>query len=231
MIAFAIFDRFHKLPAVIVSGSCCVATAAGVATAGVVTFENLPPTSESIRRGQNLSVPVDGFSFTSSGINPNISNAWRYYSPNPWLETYGTPAFAAGVRGTTALYSAYYDYISPNPQYWINRTDGSLWAFGQAYFTSVWTTGKIRLIGLRNGIEVFNFTQSISNTQQTMVSMSSDPGAINWIDTLKITNDMVDAAARGTFIMDDMQYTLPAPGVLALVGIAGHGIRRRRCRN
>ena len=84
-------------------------------------------------------------------------------------------------------------------------------------------------VALRRGLAVLNSTQSISDTQQTMVSLSSYPGPTNWIDTLKITNDLGDPyQGRRHFIMDDMFYTLPAPGAFALMGCGLIGIRSRR---
>jgi hypothetical protein len=134
------------------------------------------------------------------------------------------------------MYSGYYDnsLSVPNATYNISRTDGSLWKFNQAVFTSVWAPGNIHLMGYRNGVQVLDIMQDISNTQQTMVSNSSYPGPINWIDTLKITNTVAITPLRH-FIMDDMHYTLsvPAPSVLAMIGLAicGLGNRRRKDSN
>lgn len=208
----------------------CVSLTAS-ASAGIVTFDNLPVTIGSIGDGQQLTVPVDGFSFTTSGTVWDSPSAWFYYnatnSPNPSVP----PAKNIGVRGTTAIYSGWYNTTySPtsNPAYRVSRTDGSLWQFNKAFFTASWGDGIIHLIGLRDGVEVFNFTQSITNTQQTMVSMSSYPGPVQWIDTLKISNDLAVTNGNRHFIMDDMYYTLPAPSSFALIGIGLCGIRSRR---
>jgi hypothetical protein len=192
------------------------------ASAGIVTFDNLPPVPTPDSAGQRLMVPVDGFSFTTSGTYPN---AWFYYNPNNYTNNY-MPAMNIGVRGTTAIFSGWYN--TAYPTYSVSRTDGSLWQFNKAFFTAMYGAGVIHLIGLRNGIEIFNFTQSISNTQQTMVSMSSYPGPVNWIDTLNITNDLPGEYGNRYFIMDDMYYTLPAPGAFALMGCGLIGFRTRR---
>jgi hypothetical protein len=60
-----------------------------------------------------------------------------------------------------------------------------------------------------------------------MVSNGSYPGPINWIDTLKITNTVAITPLRH-FVMDDMYYTLPAPSVLAIIGLAVCGTSNRR---
>jgi len=199
------------------------------ASAGIVTFDNLPVTIDSTSDGQSLTVPVDGFSFKTSGTVWDSPFAWFYYnatnSPNPSVP----PAKNIGVRGTTAIYSGWYNTsYSANPTYSVSRTDGGLWQYNKAVFTSVWGAGTIHLIGLRDGVEVFNFTQSISDTQQTMVSMSSYPGPVAWINTLKISNDLAGLYGNRHFIMDDMYYTLPSPGALALMACGLFGIRNRR---
>lgn len=199
------------------------------ASAGIVTFDNLPVTLGSIGDGERLTVPVDGFSFTTSGTVYDSPSAWFYYNPYPSMNQSVPPSKDIGIRGTTAIYSGWYNTsYSPNPTYRVSRTDGGLWQFNKAFFTAVWGAGTIHLIGLRNGVEVFNFTQSISDTQQTMVSMSSYPGPVAWIDTLKIGNDLAGLYGNRHFIMDDMYYTLPSPGALALMACGLFGIRNRR---
>ena len=199
------------------------------ASAGIVTFDNLPVTLGSIGAGERLTVPVDGFSFTTSGTVYDSPSAWFYYNPYPSMNQSVPPSKDIGIRGTTAIYSGWYNTsYSPNPIYRVSRTDGGLWQFNKAFFTAVWGAGTIHLIGMRNGVEVFNFTQSISDTQQTTVSMSSYPGPVAWIDTLKIGNDLAVANGNRHFIMDDMYYTLPSPGALALMACGLFGIRNRR---
>ena len=206
----------------------CVSLTAS-ASAGIVTFDNLPVTLGSIGDGERLTVPVDGFSFTTSGTVYDSPSAWFYYNPYPSMNQSVPPSKDIGIRGTTAIYSGWYNTsYSPNPTYRVSRTDGGLWQYNKAFFTALWGAGTIHLIGMRDGVEVFNFTQSISNTQQTMVSMSSYPGPVNWIDTLKIGNDLAVANGNRHFIMDDMYYTLPAPSVLAMIGIAVCGVNNRR---
>ena len=208
------------------------------ASAGILTFDNLPSTYRSrSANGEQLTNSVDGFTFTSTTIVGVSQNNWYYYNAkNPHITNNGSNAYAIGVRGTTAMYSGYYDnsLSVPNVTYNISRTDGSLWNFNQAVFTSVWAPGNIHLMGYRNGVQVLDITQGISNTQQTMVGTGSYPGPINWIDTLKITNTVAITPLRH-FVMDDMHYTLsvPAPSVLAMIGLAicGLGNRRRKDSN
>jgi hypothetical protein len=203
------------------------------ASAGILTFDNLPSTyRSSTGNGEQLTNSVDGFTFTSTTIVGVSQNNWYYYNAkNPHITNNGSNAYAIGVRGTTAMYSGYYDnsLSVPNATYNISRTDGSLWNFNQAVFTSVWAPGNIHLMGYRNGVQVLDITQGISNTQQTMVGTGSYPGPINWIDTLKITNTVAITPLRH-FVMDDMYYTLsvPAPSVLAMIGLAVCGTSNRR---
>ena len=206
------------------------------ASAGIVTFDNLPSTNNSTQSyGERLRVPLDGFTFTSSAMNFGSYYNWFYYnSQNSYLAN-SSPAYAIGVNGTNAIFSGYYHY-NPDSTYNISRTDGGLWKFDQAVFTSFWAMGNIRLMGYRNGVQVLDITQGISNTQQTVVSNSSYPGPDDRIDTLKITNTLVNNSVHRQFIMDDMHYTLfpvPAPSVLAMIGLAicGLGNRRRKDSN
>jgi hypothetical protein len=207
------------------------------ASAAIVTFDNLPATNKSSTGGgQLLTNPVDGFTFTSSAMNFGSYSNWAYYNSQNSYMNNSSPAYAIGVNGSTAMFSGYYHY-NPNSTYNISRTDGGLWKFDQAVFTSVLVVGNIRLMGYRNGVQVLDITQGISNTQQTMVSNSSYPGPDDQIDTLKITNTPVTGNGYYDrhFIMDDMHYTLsvPAPSVLAMIGLAicGLGNRRRKDSN
>jgi len=206
------------------------------ASADIVTFDNLPSTYNSTQYyGERLNVPLDGFTFTSSAMNFGSYYNWFYYnSQNSYISS---PAYAIGVNGTNAIFSGYYQY-NPNSTYNISRTDGGLWKFNQAVFTSVLFMGNIRLMGYRNGVQVLDIAQGISNTQQTVVSNSSYPGPDDRIDTLKITNTLGagNNSSNRHFIMDDMHYTLfpvPAPSVLAMIGLAicGLGNRRRKDSN
>lgn len=204
------------------------------ASAGILTFDNLPSTYRSrTGNGEQLTNSVDGFTFTSTTIVGVSQNNWYYYNAkNPHITNNGSNAYAIGVRGTTAMYSGYYDnsLSVPNVTYNISRTDGSLWKFNQAVFTSVWAPGNIHLTGYRNGVQVLDIMQGISNTQQTMVSNSSYPGPDDRIDTLKITNTVAITPLRH-FVMDDMYYALPAPSVLAMIGLAVCGTSNRRRKN
>jgi len=203
------------------------------ASAGIVTFDNInpPAPTDSVWDFGVRLMDVDGFSFTSTGPYAGTSysgnRAWYYYSHCPAVDNSTDSGYAVGIRGTTAVFSGWYGNAVPT--YSVSRTDGSLWAFNKAVFTAGWGPGLIHLVGLRGGVEVFNFTQSISHTQQTWASPSIYPGTIMWIDTLKITNDLGDPyQGRRHFIMDDMFYTLPAPGAFALMGCGLIGIRSRR---
>jgi len=199
------------------------------ASAGIVTFDNInppAPTDQTISPGVQLTMDVDGFTFSST--NTYYGNRqWYYYTYCPAVANSDAFGYNVGIRGTTAVFSGYYQTAAPS--YNVSRSDGSLWAFNKACFTAAWGPGLIHLVGLRGGFEVFNFTQSISDTQQTWASPFIYPGTINWIDTLKITNDLGDPyQGRRHFIMDDMFYTLPAPGAFALMGCGLIGIRSRR---
>jgi hypothetical protein len=205
------------------------------ASAAIVTFDNLPATNKSSTgTGQQLTDPVDGFTFITSTPSAGFQNNWFYYNSQNAYFVNSSSAYAIGVNGTTAMFSGWYGNNN-NSTYNISRTDGGLWKFDQAVFTSAFAMGNIRLMGYRNGVQVLDITQGISNTQQTMVSNSSYPGPDDRIDTLKITNTVVNNSHGRHFIMDDMHYTLsvPAPSVLAMIGLAicGLGNRRRKDSN
>ena len=235
MISFHIINQTDRFAAMIASSVCCLAASTGVASAGILTFENLPSTSNSTHRGQAITDQdtIDGFQFvvTSTLDGPN---SWAYYNvPNPYLNSVN-PAYTIGANGTTAMFSGYYENTSTlSSDYIIKRADSSLWKFNQAVLTSVWAMGRVVLLGYRNGAQVSYLLQDISNTQQTMAGSSSYGGSSlnNWIDLLVIRN-YTPLGVANDFIMDDMSYTLsvPAPSVLAMIGIAACGSRRRRCR-
>lgn len=235
MISFHIINQTDRFAAMIASSVCCLAASTGVASAGILTFENLPSTSNSTHRGQAITDQdtIDGFQFVVTWTLDS-PNSWAYYNvPNPYLNSVN-PAYTIGANGTTAMFSGYYENTSSpyTRDFIIARPDWSLWKFNQVVLTSVWAMGRVELLGYRNGQQVSYLTQNISNTQQTMVSASgSEFGANAWIDFLIIRN-YVGAGVARDFIMDDMSYTLPvpAPSVLAMVGIAACGSRRRRCR-
>ena len=229
MTSSSLTNRVHGATAIIALSICCAAASSGVVSAGVVTFEDLPRATDYSLQGIRVLVPsVDGFRFTSKNVAwGNPLYGWSYYNPNSRLDI--NPAYRIGAIGTTAIVTDRYDWHSPDAAYMVSRADGSLWSFEQAVFTGLSGPGTLRLVGSRGGIEVFNFTCSISNAQQTVVSMSSGPDSTSLIDTLTLTNYSPMFISKN-FIMDDLQYALPSPGVLAMMGSARFWARRRRSR-
>jgi hypothetical protein len=208
---------------------CAALAIVAEASAGIVTFEGISPPAPVDAMSAQLTFSVDGFAFTNSRPTPAGTNSWFYYTPNDW-NNYG--GYHTGVRGTTAVYSGWYDDASApsDISYDVRRADGSLWEYRAAWFTAVAGTGSIRLVGLNAGQAVFDFSASISNVQQRYVKADGYPGQVIWIDTLHITCDVASASGVRNFVMDDLWYHVPAPGTVVLVGLGGLGIRDGRRR-
>ena len=103
------------------------------------------------------------------------------------------------------------------------------WTFEGAFMTAAWNTGlEVEMIGYRDGELV----------HQLLVTLG-DPIAPEWIDVGFTDIDELFIATSGGvnyghggsgthLVIDDFTYVVPAPGVLALLGLAGLAGRRRR---
>lgn len=205
----------------------CYLMASTMAWAGVVTFEGIDPPAPTNAMSAQLTFAVNGFTFTNSRPTPAGTQSWFYYTPNEWNNFDG---YRIGVRGTTAVYGGWYDAASAPSDitYDISRADGGFWEFNGAWITAVAGTGSIRMVGVLGGYDIYDFSKSISNTESRFIKKTDYPGQSVWINTLRITCDISSGSGVRNFVMDDLLYTLPAPGASAFLVLGMLGIRGRR---
>jgi MYXO-CTERM domain-containing protein len=216
-----------------------IASATVPASAEMLTFEDLPnPTTEI---GQNLKVAAmprmyNGFSFTSlnsaeSDEEDIFDNRWGYYKMRSGSTFMG---FDEGIIGGRALFTpwgAEEDY-----QFSINRND--LFVFEGAYFTQVnREDNDLNFDGDGDGernYSILTITGFVGDTQVYSYSTQVEYAVRQFVplDMSVGVNRLVISTNTGAAIaLDNFTYstgTVPAPGALALLGLAGIVGRRRR---
>lgn len=209
------------------------------AEAGILDFESLPePTTPS---GNPVSMYVDplafhmGFKFSSEGFySPSsgdpFANVWSYYTLGPNPSTY-SPGYPYGINGERALGTPM-DSNSYLGSWKIERDDGGEWMFGGAQFTAVHNNPAgqpFRIVGWRDGVEVYDITTELVVTSQTFVGAQVGSVAVDHIVLTYRHLWPSGALTSRWFTTDDLHYELvPAPGALVLLSMRGLMRHRRR---
>jgi len=103
------------------------------------------------------------------------------------------------------------------------------WNIGSLSVAAAWRSGvTVELLGLRNNQTVFNSFTTLGATG-VMTNLSVNQSEI---DTLLIIGyggqPSYPVSNNSILIIDNINYTIPAPGALALFALAGGARRRRR---
>jgi hypothetical protein len=103
------------------------------------------------------------------------------------------------------------------------------WNFGSMDFAAAWNTNlSVEITGLLAGNVLYTYSTTIATPGQ-MTSLALN---FNGIDTLFIRSSGGTTAytvgGGAHLIIDNLAYSIPAPGALALLGVAGVIRRRRR---
>jgi MYXO-CTERM domain-containing protein len=115
----------------------------------------------------------------------------------------------------------------------ISLDGGGLWTMESVWVNAAWNDGMtFSFQGLREGQVVAEMEHV--HAYATVVELITFGNAFIGIDTLFVDSwGGTDAGFDGSgdhYTMDDFTYSVPAPGAIALLGIAGLCTRRRRAR-
>ena len=211
----------------ILVASCCLPMlATSLATAEIIDFED-------------VATPLTELGF---GYGP-VANGYRGFSwGTNWVGSSSLPAGSASVyhnigstasgyltaiaSGTRAMYLPSDNSTSSN-ELTISRSE--TWNFGSMDFAAAWNTNlSVEITGLLAGNVLYTYSTTIATPGQ-MTSLALN---FNGIDTLFIRSSGGTTAYSGGagahLIIDNLAYSIPAPGALALLGVAGVIRRRRR---
>jgi hypothetical protein len=212
----------------ILVASCCLPVlATSLATAEIIDFED-------------VATPSSGGNLADYGV---VSNGYRGFNwSTNWVGSTSEPAGSAFVYhniGSTA--SGYLTAIASgtramylpgaiaSPVNELTITRGETWNFGSMDFAAAWNTNlSVEITGLLAGNVLYTYSTTIATPGQ-MASLSLN---FNGIDTLFIRSSGGTTAYAGgagsNLIIDNLAFSVPAPGAVALAGLAGLMGRRRR---
>ena len=185
---------------------------------------------------------------TANADSENIE-AYAFFSQHAGLSWYCPEAegadYQAGVYvpngsdngytyGVTSGEQAFYSPWESSVE--ISLDGGGLWAMESVWVNAAWNNDlTINFQGLRDGQVVAEMEHV--HAYATVVELITFGNAFVGIDTLIVDSwGGYDAGFEYSdtnytnFTMDDFTYSVPAPGAIALLGIAGLGTRRRRAR-
>ena len=142
-----------------------------------------------------------------------------------------TEAETGYIYGVTSGEQAFYSpYASPVE---ISLDGGGLWAMESVWVNAAWDNElTINFQGLRDGQVVAEMEHV--HADATVAELITFGNAFVGIDTLIVDSwGGTDAGFAGNgeqFTMDDFTYSVPAPGAIAVLGLAGLAGQRRRRR-
>lgn len=105
---------------------------------------------------------------------------------------------------------------------------GESFSLSGGWFTAAWRDGlQLRVVGQRDGVDIYNSTHTLSAFESSWIQLGMYD-----VDSVTFTSwggDNVWTGGDGShFAMDNLAIQVPAPGAMALLGVAGVAARRRR---
>ena len=147
------------------------------------------------------------------------------YQAGVYRPTEAESGYLYGVTsGEQAFYSPYESSVE------ISLDGGGLWAMESVWVNAAWNSDlTINFQGLRDGQVVAEMEHV--HADATVVELITFGEAFVGIDTLIVGSLGGTNAGFGNsgehFTMDDFTYSVPAPGAIAVLGLAGQRRRRR----
>jgi hypothetical protein len=106
----------------------------------------------------------------------------------------------------------------------ISLDGGGLWNMESVWINAAWDDAlTVVFQGFRSGAVVAESEHVLSHW--SIVELITFGGGFHDIDTLTVSSQ------GGHFTMDDFTYSVPAPGAIAVLGLAGLAAQRRRRRS
>lgn len=220
-----------------------IVTAVNSANAEIVTFEDLP--NPTVEVGMNLKCGTmprihDGFSFTSlnssNDDNDMFNNRWGYYRMRNGSNHQG---FDEGIIGSRALFTPW----GAEEDYRFAISRGDLFVFEGAFIGQAnREDNDFNFDGddgddCKHNFSILTVTGFVGDTAMWQFSTQIEYAVAEFIS---FGNDiLIDRVEFSTntgaaITLDDLTYSggaVPAPSVLALLGLAGVVAKRRRNRN
>lgn len=105
---------------------------------------------------------------------------------------------------------------------------GDRFSLSGGWFTAAWRDGlQLRVVGQRHGVDIYDSTHTLSAFESSWIQL----GMFD-LDSVTFSSwggEHTWTAGNGShFAMDDLAIQVPAPGAMALLGVAGATARRRR---
>jgi hypothetical protein len=200
--------------------------ATSLATAEIIDFEDVATPSTSSVTGLGYGAVSNGYRgfnwSTGWGGSAEVpaGSAFVYHNIGSLASGYQT-AIASGTRAMFLPTDA--------PSHELTITRGETWNFGSMDFAAAWNTNlSVEITGLLAGNVLYTYSTTIATPGQ-LASLELN---FYGIDTLFIRSSGGTTAYSGGagahLIIDNLAYSVPAPGAVALAGLAGLTGRRRR---
>jgi hypothetical protein len=207
--------------------TCCLPMlATSLATAEIIDFEDVAtPLNGDIFDTGTVSEGYRGFNWSTNWVGSTqapAGSAKVYHNIGSTASGYLT-AIASGTR------AMYLPGVFESPVNELTITRGETWNFGSMDLAAAWNTNlSVEITGLLAGNVLYTYSTTIATPGQ-MASLSLN---FNGIDTLFIRSSGGTTAYAGGsgahLIIDNLAFSVPAPGAVALAGLAGLMGRRRR---
>ena len=204
-------------------------SATSVVHAETITFEDVPTPN------------TDDYNFQWGPV----ATGYRGFNwSTNWNGTFELPIFSAAVYQNTSSLTLPSGFQTAIPQgtralftpgdfdqgyCFLQMSRSESWNIGSLSVAAAWRSGvTVELLGLRNNQTVFNsFTTLGASGVMRHLSVNQSE-----IDTLLIIGyggqPSYPVSDNSILIIDNINYTIPAPGALALFALAGGARRRRR---
>ena len=164
--------------------------------------------------------------------------SFQNVNQSTWIVgTFNGTADIQSVSGYLGVYSGPYDLnLNGNPNLnaalanndsdastYINFYEGYEWSSFTGIFTASWDDGanaQVRFtFNNTNTSESTTVWTDLTGNYDALVELDFDLG--HSFNQIEIYGDFV--------VMDDLMVTIPSPSVLAMIGLAGISLRRRKC--
>ena len=184
---------------------------------------------------EGMETPISSSSLSYGGFTSHAGLSW--YCPEAvgdgWIDYQAgvyrpTEAESGYLYGVTSGEQAFYSpFASPVE---ISLDGGGLWVMESVWVNASWNNDlTINFQGLRDGQVVAEMEHV--HADATVAELITFGNAFVGIDTLIVDSwGGTDAGFAGNgeqFTMDDFTYSVPAPGAIAVLGLAGQRRRRR----
>jgi hypothetical protein len=155
-----------------------------------------------------------------------LGGDWPDYQAGVYRPTEAESGYLYGVTsGEQAFFSPYASSVE------VSLDGGGLWAMESVWVNAAWNNElTINFQGLRDGQVVAEMEHV--HADATVAELITFGNAFGGIDTLIVdslggTSAGFDGINGQHFTMDDFTYSVPAPGAIAVLGLAGQRRRRR----